>query len=71
MIGEIEFTKGKKKHRAALEDSLTWRCSDREIEGLLNDIYPAPDVQNEAPESSRRLLYQAGSRLGGKVKSYR
>jgi len=71
MIGEIEFTKGKKKHRAALEDSLTWRCSDREVESLLNDMYPAVEAQTEAPENVRRLLYQASSRLGGKVKAYR
>ncbi len=71
MIGEIDFKKGKKKHRAALQESMQWQCSDREVEKLLNEMFPAEDQQPVASEKCRRLLYQVGARLGGKVKSYR
>lgn len=72
MIGEIEFSQFGKKFKASLTDRYRWTCSDREVESLLNETYPADTEDVKTYDEARRfLLYRAGSRLGGKVKAYR
>lgn len=72
MIGEIEFTKAGRKCKASLTDRFHWTCTDEEVEQLLNQVYPADAEHLDKYDESRRfLLYRAGSRLGGQVKTYK
>lgn len=72
MIGEIEFSKAGKKFKASLTDRYRWTCSDGEIESILNEAFPADTEElNTYDEARRFLLYRAGTRLGGEVKTYR
>lgn len=72
MIGEIEFSQRGKKLKAKLNDRYRWTCSDREVESLLNEAFPADtEAVNTYDEARRFLLYRASSRLGGQVKTYR
>ena len=71
MIGEIEFTKAGRKYKASLTDHYRWTCNDAEIESLLNEAYPAEGEELDEIDQKRRfLLYRAGSRLGGEVKTF-
>ena len=71
MIGEIEFIQAGRKYKAALTSGYRWTCDDSQVEMLLNEAFPAEGTEfDEYDETRRFLLYRAGTRLGGLVKTY-
>jgi hypothetical protein len=64
MIGELNFTLGRRRVTAQLTERLTWHCDDAALQDYLNRTLP-PD--HRAQEKPLHFLYQAAERLGAEV----